>query len=88
MIEVEKVAVEIGIGILGFGTVGAGVVKWLQENGAVIERRTGLKLVLHGIADIDLERDRGLRLPAGILTRDAGAVVANPKLQIVFELIG
>lgn len=81
-------AAEIGIGILGLGTVGTGVVKWLQENGEVIEKRTGLKLVLRGIADIDLERDRGLRLPAGILTRDAEAVIANPKVQIVVELIG
>lgn len=81
-------AVEIGIGILGLGTVGTGVVKWLQENGEVIEKRTGLKLVLRGVADIDLERDRGLVLPAGILTRDAEAVIRDPKVQIVIELIG
>ena len=80
--------VEIGIGILGLGTVGAGVVKWLQENGEVIEKRTGIKLVLNGVADIDLERDRGLVLPAGVLTRDAAAVIRNPKVQIVVELIG
>lgn len=80
--------VEIGIGILGFGTVGTGVFKWLQENGEVIEKRTGLKLVLRGVADIDLERDRGVDLPAGILTRDAEAVITNPKVQIVIELIG
>jgi len=82
------VAVEVGVGILGLGTVGCGVVKWLQENGEVIERRTGLKLVLRGAADIDLERDRGLVLPAGILTREAEKVIADPKVQIVVELIG
>ena len=81
-------AVEIGIGMLGLGTVGSGVVKWLRENGEVIEKRTGLKLVLQGIADIDLERDRGLELPPHILTRDAEAVINNPKVQIVVELIG
>ncbi|MDO9540978.1 MAG: homoserine dehydrogenase [Kiritimatiellia bacterium] len=81
-------AVEIGIGILGLGTVGTGVVKWLQENGEVIEKRSGIKLVLRGVADIDLERDRGLQLPAGVLTHDAEAVVTDPKVQIVVELIG
>ncbi len=79
---------EIGIGILGLGTVGVGVVKWLQENGEVIEKRTGIRLVLHGAADIDLERERGLVLPAGVLTRDAAEVINNPKVQIVVELIG
>ena len=81
-------SVEIGVGILGYGTIGTGVVKWLQENGAVIEKRTGIKLVLHGVADIDVKRDRGLILPAGILTRDAEQVIRNPKVQIVVELIG
>lgn len=80
--------IEIGVGVLGFGTVGTGVVKWLQENGGVIEKRTGIRLVLHGIADIDIERDRGLVLPKGILTRDVEAVIRNPKVQIVVELIG
>lgn len=81
-------AAEIGLGIIGFGTVGAGVVKWLQENGELIEKRSGLKLVLRALADIDLERDRGLALPAGLLTRDAEALIRNPKVQVVVELIG
>jgi len=79
---------EIGLGLIGFGTIGTGVVKWLQENGEVMEKRTGLRLVLRGVADIDLERDRGLVLPAGVLTRDAEAVIRNPDVQIVIELIG
>lgn len=81
-------AVEIGIGILGLGTVGTGVVKWLQANGEVIERRTGLKLVLRGVADVDLERDRGVELAHGVLTREAEAVIRNPGVQVVIELIG
>ncbi|MDD5482124.1 MAG: homoserine dehydrogenase [Kiritimatiellae bacterium] len=81
-------AMEIGIGILGLGTVGTGVAKWLQANGALIEKRTGLKLVLRGLADIDPERDRGLELPAGLLTRDAEKVIADPEVKIVVETIG
>ncbi len=79
---------EIGVGLLGFGTVGAGVVKALQANGALIESRTGIKLVLRRVADLDLERDRGVPLAPGLLIRDAAAVVAAPDVEVVVELIG
>ncbi len=79
---------EIGVGILGFGTVGAGVVEGLQKNGELIARRIGAKLVLRKVADIDLDRDRGVKLDAALLTRDASAVVKDPAVDIVVELIG
>ncbi|MBI2437755.1 MAG: homoserine dehydrogenase [Lentisphaerae bacterium] len=78
----------VGIGLLGFGTVGTGVVLGLQNNQALLENRTGLKLELRRVADLDLERDRGVSLPEGVLTRDAEAVVASPEIDIVVELIG
>lgn len=81
-------SVEIGIGVIGYGTVGTGAVKWLQENGGVIEKRTGIRLVLRGVADVDIERDRGIELPPGILTRDVESVIRNNKVQILVELIG
>lgn len=79
---------EIGLGLLGFGTVGTGIVKMLQGNGRLIESRTGLKLVLRKIADIDLERERGVKVAPSILTRDADAVINSDEVQIVIELIG
>ncbi len=79
---------EIGVGLLGFGTVGAGVVKALRDNAGLIESRIGLKLVLRRVADLDLDRDRGLPLAPGLLTRDAAAVVAAPDVDVVIELIG
>ncbi|MCX6992954.1 MAG: homoserine dehydrogenase, partial [Kiritimatiellaeota bacterium] len=78
----------VGIGLLGFGTVGAGVVMGLNKNQGLLENRTGLKLELRRIADIDTERDRGVSVPSGVLTNDAEAVVANPEVDIVIELIG
>ena len=45
---------EVGIGLLGFGTVGAGVVEGLQRNAELLARRTGVRLVLRWIADLDL----------------------------------
>ena len=53
---------EIRVGLIGFGTVGSGVAKILQENAKLIERRVGAKITLKRIADIDLETDRGVRL--------------------------
>jgi len=79
---------EIGIGLLGFGTVGAGVVEGLQRNGGLIAGRTGLKLVLRRIADLDIERDRGVTVDRSLLTTDALSVIEDPSVNVVVELIG
>lgn len=79
---------EIGIGLLGFGTVGAGVVECLQKNGALIAERSGVRLVLRRIADVDLKRDRGVKVAGSLLTRDAMSAIADPDVDIVVELIG
>lgn len=79
---------KIGIGILGFGTVGSGVVKILRDNADVIQRRVGLPLEVVKIVDHDMTRDRGISLPAGVLSRDPEDVLINPSVDIVVELIG
>jgi len=79
---------EIGIGLLGFGTVGAGVVEGLQKNGDLIADRLGIRLVLRHIADLDLETDRGVEVSRDLLTDDAAGVIADPSVDIVVELIG
>ncbi len=79
---------EIGIGIVGFGTVGAGVVETLQRNGALLAERTGVRLALRGIADLDLERDRGVTVDRALLTTDAAGLIAREDVQVVVELIG
>ncbi len=79
---------EMGIGLLGFGTVGAGVVEGLQRNGGLIERRTGLRLVLKRIADLDVDRDRGVAVDRSLLTTDAMSVIDDPEVGIIVELIG
>jgi homoserine dehydrogenase len=78
----------INIGLLGFGTVGTGVVKILQQNSGVIEKRLGAKLNLKWIADLDTERDRGVKVDKNILTKDANKVLNDPEVNIVIELIG
>ncbi len=79
---------EIKIGLLGFGTVGSGVVKVLQDNAELIAQKLGARLVLKRIADLDITTDRGVQVPAGLLTTDAQAVLNDPEIQIIIELIG
>ena len=79
---------EIKIGLIGLGTVGTGVVRILQENAPLIEGRLGGRIRLHKVADIDLERDRGVQVPKEILTTDAEAVLNDPEIAICMELVG
>ena len=78
----------VQIGILGFGTVGSGVVKLIQENGALLERRLGGAIVIRKIADIDIARRRDVDVDPALLTTDAMAVLDDPAIDIVVELIG
>ncbi len=78
----------IGVGILGFGTVGAGVAQGLLANREVLRERTGLDLELRRVADLDTTTDRGVALPEGVLTADAKAAIHDPAVQVVVELIG
>ena len=79
---------EIGVGILGFGTVGAGVADGLLRHREVMASRTGVDIVLRKIADLDITTDRGIEIPAGVLTTDAPSGIADPSVQIVVETIG
>jgi homoserine dehydrogenase len=79
---------EIGVGLIGWGTVGSGVIKILQENGPLIEKRLGTRVILKGIADIDLETERSVAVNPELLTERADEVIENPEIDIVLELIG
>jgi homoserine dehydrogenase len=80
---------DVRIGLLGLGTVGAGVVKILQTRRAMLQERAGAGLTLAAIADTDLTRLReGLDLPGLPLTADAGRVLDDPSIHVVVELVG
>ena len=79
---------EVGVAVLGFGTVGAGVVETLQRNGGLLSERLGVRLVLRGVADLDLTTDRGVRVEEGLLTADGAGLVAREDVDVVVELIG
>ncbi|MBO5774398.1 MAG: homoserine dehydrogenase [Kiritimatiellae bacterium] len=79
---------QIGVGILGFGTVGAGVADGLLKHRDVMAKRLGVDIVLRKISDLDITTDRGIAVPDGVLTTDSFAVVADPSVNIVVETIG
>jgi homoserine dehydrogenase len=78
----------VGVGLIGFGTIGTGVVRVLRDNAAVIAERLGFPLRLVRVADIDLERDRGVDLGGARFDADADGLVDDPAVDIVIELIG
>ena len=78
----------IQIGLLGCGTVGTGVAKLLIENQDLLTARVGAKLNLKWVADIDIETDRGIQFPQGVLTTDAQKVLNDPEIDMVIEMIG
>lgn len=79
---------QVNVGIIGFGTVGAGTAEILLKNREIIRKRVGLDIVLKSVADLDLETDRGVMLPEGVLTNDATGLMSDPDIDIVVELIG
>ena len=78
----------IRIGILGCGNVGAALFRLIEQQASAIEMRTGLRLEVASIAVRNVSRDRDVAIPAGLLTRDAHGVVADPNIDLVVEVIG
>ena len=78
----------VKVGLIGFGTIGCGMVKILQDNQSQIQSRLGAVLELVKIADLDITTDRGVKVDAGMLTTDAKEVLDHPDIDIVVELIG
>jgi homoserine dehydrogenase len=80
---------DVRIGLLGLGTVGAGVVKILETRRAMLQERAGARLTLAAVADTDLTRPReGLTLSALPMVGDAARVLDDPSIHVVVELIG
>ena len=81
-------AAELRVGLLGCGNVGGALVRLLAEDATRIGARTGLDLKLAAVAVRSQSRERDVPIPAGVLTTDASAVVENPDVDVVVEVIG
>ena len=78
----------VRIGVLGCGNVGAPFVQLVERQADVIEARTGVRLEVVKVAVRNVSKDREVRLGDGVLVRDARAVVEDPGVDLVVELIG
>jgi homoserine dehydrogenase len=78
----------INVGIIGFGTVGTGTARILVENADIIRRRLGAPVVLKKISDLDIKRDRGIKLGGVQLTTNVQDILGDPDIDVVVELIG
>jgi homoserine dehydrogenase len=78
----------VRVGLLGCGHVGSALVRLITENGDSIEARTGVRLQVGNVAVRNLSRERDVALPASVFTNDANAVVRDPDVDVVVEVIG
>lgn len=79
---------QVTIGLLGGGTVGSGVFHHWQRNGALLAARLGVELHIRRVAVKALDEPRPYPIPRTVLTTDWQAVVRDPQVQIVAELVG
>jgi len=79
---------EIRVGLLGCGNVGGALVPLVAERADEIARRTGVRLSITRVAVRNTARDRGIDFGDGVLTHDAMAVVTDPEIDVVIEVIG
>jgi homoserine dehydrogenase len=78
----------IQVGLLGIGTVGSGVFHVLRRNQNEIVRRAGRGIEIAMVADLDVGRAQGIVGDAVQVVNDARTVIADPRIDIVIELIG
>lgn len=81
-------AKDVSVGLIGFGTIGTGVVQLLKQNESVIRRRLGVNLAIRKIADIDIVTPRSISTEGIHLTEDAEDILNDPDIDIVVELVG
>ena len=78
----------IKVGLFGIGTVGSGVFEVLKRNADEISRRAGRNIELKMVADLDTDRAKKIVGNDVQVVNDARAIIANPEIDVVVELIG
>ena len=78
----------VNIGLIGFGTIGSGVVETFNKNLDLLENKVGKKVKLKKIVDLDITTDRGVDVSPEILSKDINDILQDPDIEIVIELIG
>ncbi|MDD2679747.1 MAG: homoserine dehydrogenase [Candidatus Omnitrophica bacterium] len=78
----------INVGLIGFGNVGSGVIKILRDRKALLSEKTGLEINIKKVCDQDIASKRNVSIDKGMLTRDPKAIINDPQIDILIELIG
>ncbi|MBN2136354.1 MAG: homoserine dehydrogenase [Sedimentisphaerales bacterium] len=78
----------VRIGLVGLGTVGSGVAKLILEDGDRIAAKTGIRLELACVVDVDTESKRPVNLPEGVLTKDIDRLLGDQSISICVEAVG
>ena len=78
----------IRVAILGWGTIGSGVIRLLRERTRELSARLGHPVELARVVDIDLKRKRAVQVPRSLLGSRASEVLEDPRIDVIVELMG
>ncbi|MDO8525791.1 MAG: homoserine dehydrogenase [Candidatus Omnitrophota bacterium] len=79
---------KIKVGIIGFGTIGSGVVKTLISRRTLLKEKSGLDITIAKICDKDLKKKKTVKVAKSILTKSVSKVLYDPEIDIIVELMG
>ena len=79
---------DVNIGLIGWGNIGTGVIKLLQQNEELITKKLGARLILKKIADIDITTPRAIKINKKLLTTNAREIINDKSISILIELMG
>ena len=79
---------QIKIGLLGFGTVGTGVSKLIEQQNEELKQRLQAELVIEKVLVRDVSKKRDCSLTKEVFTTDVNELIAHPEIDIVVEVMG
>ncbi len=79
---------ELGVGLLGLGTVGSGVWKILNQNKRLLEERTGKTIRVRKVCVRDVSKKRAVEGPAELITKNPDDLVKDPAIDVIVEVMG
>jgi len=78
----------VNVGLIGFGTIGSGVVETFNRNLDLMEGKVGARIRIKKVVDLDITTSRGVDVDPDILSTDVNEILEDTEIEIVIELIG